>query len=88
MEIAYTPGFLRLLKSLPDDLRYEAREKIEQFRNPENHSVLKVHKLRGKLHGRYSFSVNYKTRIVFSYLGAKRKEALLLTIGDHDIYNA
>jgi len=35
--------------------------------------------------GRWSFSVNYKIRIVFVY--AEKNEVALLIIGDHNIYN-
>lgn len=59
-------------------------EKIEMFRASENHKRLKVHKLKGSLSGVYSFSVNYQMRIVFEY--ADKNTALLLTIGDHHIY--
>lgn len=85
MEVSYTPGFLRMLKTLQKGLQDEAIEKIEQFKNPKKHKQLKVHKLGGRLRGRCSFSVNYKTRIVFRYIG-KPKEAILLAIGDHDVY--
>lgn len=74
-----------MLKALPHDLQEEAIEKIEVFKDVKSHKSLKVHKLRNRLRGRHSFSVNYKTRIVFKYVG-KPKEALLLAIGDHDIY--
>ncbi|MDA1038239.1 MAG: type II toxin-antitoxin system mRNA interferase toxin, RelE/StbE family [bacterium] len=85
MKIAYTPSFLRSLKKLPDELQEEAIEKIELLSSVKNHESLKVHKLKAELSGRYSFSVNYKTRIVFRLLG-KPPQALLLAIGDHDIY--
>jgi proteic killer suppression protein len=86
MEISYTPSFLRLFKSLPEALQDEAIEKIELFKEENNHKALKVHKLTGRLKGRYSFSVNYKTRIVFAYTSKKPKEATLMAIGDHDVY--
>jgi len=86
MEVLYTPGFLRMLKALPGALQEEVIEKVEYFKEESKHTTLKVHKLRGRLKGRYSFSVNYKTRIVFQYVG-KPKEALLLAIGDHDVYD-
>jgi plasmid maintenance system killer protein len=50
----------------------------------DNHSSLKVHKLNGPLKGSYSFSVNYKIRIIFQYVS--KKEVVLLTVGDHKIY--
>ena len=87
MEITYTASFIRLLKSLPKALREEVREKINLFRDPKNHQQLKVHKLKGRLKGRYSFSVNYKTRIVFNYSDNTHKEVRLDAIGDHHIYD-
>ncbi len=86
MEISYTSAFVRMLKSLPDDLIEEALEKIEQFRDPANHDRLKVHKLGGRLKGRYGFSINYRIRVVFGYTESSPKEAVLHAIGDHDVY--
>ena len=87
MKVSFTPFFLRLLKALPEPLREEALDKIDLFVEIENHKQLKVHKLAGRLAGRYSFSVNYKTRIVFKYISKNPREALFLAIGDHDVYN-
>jgi len=84
MEIFYTPTFVRQFNILEEDLRNEVIERIELFKNKKNHKLLKVHKLKGPLQGRYSFSVNYKTRIVFSYIS--KNEALLFVVGDHDVY--
>jgi mRNA-degrading endonuclease YafQ of YafQ-DinJ toxin-antitoxin module len=84
MKVYFKPTFIRKFKQLEMALRDEAMEKIELFKDEKNHKQLKVHKLQGALSGRYSFSVNYKTRIVFSYLS--KNEAVLLTVGDHDVY--
>ena len=84
MRVYFKPTFIRKLKQLETALRGEAMEKIELFKDEKNHKQLKVHKFRGVLSGRYSFSVNYKTRIVFSYLS--KNEAALLAVGDHDVY--
>ena len=84
LSVAYTPAFARQFKTLELPLQEEAVEKMELFKDSTNHKSLKVHKLKGYFSGRYSFSVNYKIRIVFSYLS--KKEAVLLAIGDHDIY--
>lgn len=83
--IEYAPAFLRQLKKLPPELREEAAEKIILFRNKSNHAQLKVHKLKGELAGRWSFSVNYRDRIVFKWLSDNA--AGLLAIGDHSIYD-
>lgn len=87
MKVSFTPAFIRQLKSLPEKLQEEAFQKIELFSDLKNHQNLKVHKLKGRLAGRYSFSVDYATRIVFCYLKTKPKEACLLAIGDHEVYD-
>ena len=84
MRVYFKQTFIRKLKQLETALRGEAMEKIELFKDEKNHKQLKVHKLKGVLSGRYSFSVNYKTRIVFSYLS--KNEAVLLAVGDHEVY--
>lgn len=84
MKISFKPIFIRQLNKLEQSLQEEAIEKIELLKTPRNHKQLKVHKLKGPLQGRFSFSVNYKIRIIFSYLS--KKEVVLLAIGDHDIY--
>ena len=84
IEIEYAPAFLRQFKKLPNDLQEEASEKITLFKGRNNHSRLKVHKLKGDLVGKWSFSVNYSYRIVFKWLADNI--AGLVAIGDHDIY--
>lgn len=63
----------------------EFKEKIELFRVRDNHRQLKVHKLKGALSDKLSFSVNYKYRIIFIWISSD--SAVLLAIGDHDTYN-
>jgi len=84
MTVSFLPSFVKKLKSLELDLQDEVMEKIELFKDEKNHKQLKVHKLHGVLLGRYGFSVNYKTRIIFLYL--TKNEAVLLAVGDHEIY--
>ena len=84
MKVSFLPSFVRKFDRLEVALQDEVMEKIELFKDEKNHKYLKVHKLHGVLSGRYSFSVNYKTRIVFSYLS--KNEAVLLAVGDHDVY--
>ncbi len=75
---------MRDLKKLSSDIREEALEKMDLFKDLTNHQKLKVHKLQGKLKNRYSFSVTYSHRIVFSY---ENKDTVIFTaIGTHDIY--
>lgn len=84
MKVAYSPKFLRKLKSLEFSLQEEVIEKIELFKDSKNRKLLKVHKLHGNFKGCYGFSVNYKTRIVFEYIN--KKEVVLLVVGDHEVY--
>ena len=56
----------------------------ELFKNKNNHKRLNVHILHGRLKGRYSFSVNYRFRIVFTHLS--KNEVVLLAVGDHTVY--
>lgn len=84
INVVYKPTFVRSLGKFEPELQEEVFEKIELFKKRSNHKALKVHKLKGGLMGRYSFSVNYKVRIVFRYLS--KDEAVLLIVGDHDVY--
>ena len=84
MRVSYKPSFLRDFKRLPKGLQEEVREKIELLKEIRNHKLLRVHKLKGKLKGFCSFSVNYKVRIIFMYIS--KTEIALMTIGDHVIY--
>ena len=86
MEVLFKPTFVLQFNRLEFALQEEVLEKIEFFQNTENHEKLKVHRLKGRLSGRYSFSVNFKTRIVFSYVS--KKEVVLLAVGDNDVYSA
>ena len=85
MKVYFLPIFVRQFNQLDPKLQLEAIEKIELFKDKKNYKQLKVHRLRGRLAGRYSFSVNYKTRIVFSYLS--KNETVLFAIGDHAVYD-
>lgn len=84
IKVGYTTSFIKKFRKLDDDLKNEILEKINLFKNKENHKILKVHKLKGRLTGRYSFFVNYKFRIVFYY--KTQDNAVFLAVGDHDVY--
>ncbi len=85
MEIYYASNFFKQLNKLESALQEDAFEALELFKNEHTHSKLKVHSLHGKLKGLYSFSVNYKYRILFKYLD--KNEVFIIKIGDHDLYN-
>ncbi len=85
MEIFFKPRFLKKLGKLEDRLQQEAFEKIELFKNKENHQSLHVHKLHGHLKDFYGFSVNYQYRIIFEWLSDN--EATFISIGTHAVYD-
>ena len=84
MKVVFVPKFIRRFNKLEQGLQEEVIDAVEKFKDERNHKKLRVHKLKGRLRGRYSFSVNYKTRIVFRYFS--KDEAVFLDVGDHDIY--
>ena len=67
IEIFFKPTFIKQVGRLEKELLDEVFEKRELFKKKINHKTLKVHKLHGKLSHCFSFSVNYKFRIVFKY---------------------
>ncbi len=83
-KVYFKPSFVRQLGKLPKDLQEEAILRIELFKNPKNHKLLKVHKLKGRLKKYQSFSVDFRNRIVFDYIS--NNEVVLLAVGGHDIY--
>lgn len=86
MDVAFTPQFRRQFRKLPPTLQEEAFEKIAAFKNPAKHAALRVHKLQGELKGRWSFSINYRYRIVFMW-EKQNISAILLAVGDHSVYD-
>ncbi len=86
MQVGYKPSFVRQLNALEHSLRGEALERMREFGEPKNHKRLHVHPLKGKLKGFHSFSVNYRYRIVFKWIGSRKSFAVLTAVGDHDIY--
>lgn len=86
MEVSFSPTFLRAVRGLPQKLREEVIEKVDCLKDPKNHQSLKVHKLHGQLRDTHAFSVNYRFRVIFQYVGKPRR-AYLLAVGDHDLYD-
>ena len=85
IKIKYKPSFVRQYKKLPNDLQQEVKEKINLFRIDPYHSFLKTHKLKGRLAGRWSFSVNYSYRIIFKYISKTAVD--FLDVGKYEIYS-
>ena len=84
--VGYANEFIRQYGRLPRALQQEVKEKIELFKDRKNHAQLKVHKLHGKYKDCLAFSVNYEYRVRFKYIGKAKAVAILITVGDHDVY--
>lgn len=83
MRVLYTKTFIKSLQKLETSLQEEVLLKVEQFKDIDNHKILKTHKLKGKLKDKYSFSVNYRFRILFK---KEKNNYYFLDIGDHHMY--
>ena len=85
IQVSFKPSFVRQINKLEKNLIDEIFYKIDILKNSNDLTLLKIHKLHGRLKDKWSLSVNYKIRIVFEY--ESKKEIVLLAIGDHDVYN-
>ena len=84
MEINYSPEFVRCFKKLSREVKLRAIEKEEIFRKDQFNVILKTHKLHGKLKGCYAFWIDFKNRIIFSFINPKL--IYFHSIGTHNIY--
>ena len=84
-KLIHTKKFLKMLAKLDYTLLVKAKEKLVLLQGEHNHEVLKVHKLKGKMSDKYSFSIDHKNRIVFEYEDGNL--ILLLAVGSHDMYS-
>lgn len=82
--IHYSTNFIRKWHKLTVSEKKQIKKKISIFQNNPFIPTLKTHKLRGKLSGYWSFSLDYKNRILFSF--KKQREVLFYDFGGHEIY--
>ncbi|TAK03762.1 type II toxin-antitoxin system mRNA interferase toxin, RelE/StbE family [Patescibacteria group bacterium] len=85
MEVSYTSRFAREAKKLPASLRSIVKDRVERFLVDPFEPTLKTHKLTGRLQEYWSFSINFRYRIIFRLID--RHHALFHSIGDHSIYD-
>ena len=84
MQIIYSPKFIREYKKLPNEIKYTAEQKEKAFRENPFNPQLKTHKLSGKLKNFWSFSIDYKYRIIFEF--ANKNTVYFHSVGNHEIY--
>lgn len=85
MEVLYTPHFKRDAKRLPTSLRPVVEERLGLFQEDPFAPTLKTHKLEGKLRDFWSFSIDYRYRVIFSFEG--KSKIVLHSVGDHSMYD-
>lgn len=83
-EIHYNEDFRKQFLNLPIIIQKKACEKEKLFRKNPFHPSLRLHKLKGKLDGLWSISVDMKYRIIFKPL--ENGVILFVSIGMHAIY--
>jgi len=86
--LIFTESYLkrekRFLKRHPELVdRYKKVLKLLEL-NP-NHPSLRLHKLKGKLAGKYSVSITMSYRIILTF-AVTEKGIVLIDVGSHDIY--
>ncbi len=84
MNILYSPRFEREYRKLPKKIKELAKIREVIFRNDPFDTRLKTHALTGTLKGSWSFSIDFKNRIIFDF--KKNNTVWFHTIGSHDIY--
>ncbi len=85
IEIFLDDGFKNCYKKFTknnNDLKIKFYEKLTLFKDNPYNTVLKTHKLSGKLKDFSAFSIDYKTRVVFKFIS--NTKVLLIDIGYHD----
>lgn len=85
MEVFYTAKFKRAYKKIPSEIKDKAEERETIFRMDPFDSVLKTHKLKGELEGLWSFSIDFKYRIIFEFTN-EQQTVVFHGVGTHDIY--
>lgn len=65
VSVKYSERFLKRLDRLPERLVQKTQERENLFKHNPFHSILRTHKLHGKLKNEWAFWVDYRYRIKF-----------------------
>lgn len=84
MKIVYTSKFVREYKKLTKEIQLLAEEKEKIFRKNLFNPILGSHKLHGRFEDFWSFSVDFKYRIIFEF--GNNNTVYFHSIGDHSVY--
>ena len=84
MKIYYTKKFEREYRKLNKEIKSKVELRENIFRKNPFLATLKTHKLSGELKDFWSFSIDFKYRIVFEFID--NDNFFFHSVGDHDIY--
>ncbi|OHA63685.1 MAG: hypothetical protein A2842_01290 [Candidatus Wildermuthbacteria bacterium RIFCSPHIGHO2_01_FULL_48_25] len=84
MKILYSPQFARDYRKLPYEIKEKAKEREKIFIENPFDQRLKTHRLHGRFREFWAFSVDYRFRIIFRFLG--EKEVRFYAVDDHSVY--
>lgn len=84
MKIIYSPEFVRRYQHLPESAKNKAKKQEKIFRKNPFDPKLKTHKLHGRMHGFWSFSIDFKYRIIFKFEDSTIVK--FYSVGGHSIY--
>lgn len=79
-----TTRFKRSFRRLPAEVQEKAVEREQLFRLDPFDPRLETHKLRGRLKKLWSYSVDFRYRVLFRF--AAGHAVIYFDIGDHSIY--
>ena len=82
--VHFSPQFFKSFEKLPRLIQTQAKKKDEWFRQNPFDRRLNTHKLKGKLAGIWSYSINNAYRVLFRFLNDN--EVIYYDIGTHAIY--
>ena len=82
--IYYSSDFLKEFRLLPMEIKKKSVRQESIFRTNAFHPSLRLHKLHGRLSGRWSISVDKAYRIIFGI--GQSGDIVFLSIGRHAIY--
>ena len=85
INLVWDPGFKKAYQKkikTDNNLKRKFWKTMKLFSSNPFSKQLRTHKLTGTLKGLWAFSVDYDTRVIFSFL--KDDEVLLIDIGSHD----
>lgn len=86
MKIVYTSKFEREYRKLSANVKELTEDKEKIFKKDPFDKRLKTHKLHGKFKEFWSFSVDYKFRIIFEISKENKEIFYFHSVSDHDVY--